>query len=94
MCEIISLYIKIKFVHNFLFFRVLDRCPDGIVYIVMCFCCRIVEALGCSAYVTALFAITASVFPDNVSTVFVSENSKERGVVLSILVFHSPKGPA
>ncbi|CAG2244930.1 unnamed protein product [Mytilus edulis] len=31
----------------------------------MCFCCRIVEALGCSAYVTALFAITASVFPDN-----------------------------
>ncbi|XP_063433423.1 MFS-type transporter SLC18B1-like [Mytilus trossulus] len=51
-------------------FGVLDRCPDGIVYIVMCFCCRVVEALGCSAYVTALFAITASVFPDNVSTVF------------------------
>jgi hypothetical protein len=56
----------------FLNFRVLDKCPDGTIYIVMCFCCRTIEALGCAAYVTALFAITASVFPNSVSTVVVS----------------------
>lgn len=50
-------------------FGVLDKCPDGTIYIVMCFCCRTIEALGCAAYITALFAITASVFPNNVSTV-------------------------
>ncbi|XP_062589053.1 MFS-type transporter SLC18B1-like [Saccostrea cucullata] len=51
-------------------FGVLDKSPDGTVYIVMCFLCRTVEALGCSMFVTASFAIIASVFPDNVTTVF------------------------
>ena len=67
------------------FCSVLDRCPDGTVYIVMCFCCRVVEALGCSAFVTALFAITASVFPNSVSTVVVSIESIHQSVSLNIL---------
>lgn len=53
-------------------FRLLDKSPDGTTYIVMCFLCRTVEALGCSMFVTASFAIIANVFPDNVATVFVS----------------------
>lgn len=51
-------------------FGLLDKSPDGTTYIVMCFLCRTVEALGCSMFVTASFAIIANVFPDNVATVF------------------------
>lgn len=51
-------------------FGLLDKSPDGTTYIVMCFLCRTIEALGCSMFVTASFAIIANVFPDNVATVF------------------------
>ncbi|XP_048735346.2 MFS-type transporter SLC18B1-like isoform X2 [Ostrea edulis] len=51
-------------------FGVLDRSPDGTTYIVMCFLCRTVEAIGCSMFVTASFAIIACVFPNNVATMF------------------------
>ena len=51
--------------------RLLDKCPDGMIFIVMCFACRTIEALGASAYVTSLFAILAHEFPDNVITVMV-----------------------
>ncbi|XP_061173558.1 MFS-type transporter SLC18B1-like [Saccostrea echinata] len=51
-------------------FGVLDKSPDGTIYIVMCFLCRTIEALGCSMFLTASFAIIATVFPDNVATVF------------------------
>ncbi|KAK3097020.1 hypothetical protein FSP39_005647 [Pinctada imbricata] len=50
-------------------FGLLDRSPDGDIYIIMCFLCRSMEALGASAYVTALFAIIASSFPNHVTTV-------------------------
>ncbi|XP_060590475.1 MFS-type transporter SLC18B1-like [Ruditapes philippinarum] len=50
-------------------FGLLDKCPDGTMFIVMCFLCRSIEALGCSAFVTALFAILAHEFPDSVITV-------------------------
>ncbi|KAL4232944.1 hypothetical protein ACF0H5_007632 [Mactra antiquata] len=50
-------------------FGLLDKCPDGSLFITMCFLCRSVEALGCAAFVTALFAIIAHEFPDNVITV-------------------------
>ncbi|XP_022324412.2 MFS-type transporter SLC18B1-like isoform X2 [Crassostrea virginica] len=51
-------------------FGLLDRSPDGTTYIVMCFLCRTIEAVGCSMFVTASFAIIAHVFPENVATVF------------------------
>ncbi|ESO83182.1 hypothetical protein LOTGIDRAFT_236779 [Lottia gigantea] len=51
-------------------FGVLDKCPPGNIFIVMCFLCRTVEALGCSMFVTASFAIIAYEFPNSVATVF------------------------
>lgn len=50
-------------------FGVLDKSPDGIIYIVICFACRIIEALGCSAFVTAMYAIVGTVFPKGMTTV-------------------------
>ncbi|XP_067934915.1 MFS-type transporter SLC18B1-like [Watersipora subatra] len=47
-------------------FGFLDRCPDGPVYVAMCFICRSVEANGCSMVSTASFAIMATTFPKNV----------------------------
>ncbi|KAJ8303949.1 hypothetical protein KUTeg_017532, partial [Tegillarca granosa] len=49
-------------------FGVLNKGPDGTIFIVMCFLCRTLEGLGCSAYVTAMFAIIAYEFPANVAT--------------------------
>ncbi|XP_041361318.1 MFS-type transporter SLC18B1-like [Gigantopelta aegis] len=51
-------------------FGLLDQCPPGNIFIVMCFLCRSVEALGCSAFITSSFALIANSFPDHVSTVF------------------------
>ncbi|KAL3889993.1 hypothetical protein ACJMK2_002302 [Sinanodonta woodiana] len=47
----------------------LNAGPDGTVFVVMCFVVRSVEALGCSAFVTALFAIVAYEFPAYSTTV-------------------------
>jgi MFS family permease len=54
----------------------LDKSPDGVTYITMCFLCRIVEALGCSMLMTASFAIVANVFPDNIATMLVGAEMK------------------
>ena len=51
--------------------RFLDGCPDGVIYAVMCFLVRFVEALGVAALLTASFAIIANTFPDRVATMFV-----------------------
>jgi len=56
----------------FYFFRTLDKSPDGDIYILMCFLCRSVEAMGAAAFVTASFAIITHEFPKNVATVIVS----------------------
>ncbi|XP_060072215.1 MFS-type transporter SLC18B1-like [Ylistrum balloti] len=50
-------------------FGLLDKCPDGNIFIVMCFLSRTVEALGASAYITASFAILSNEFPNHVATV-------------------------
>lgn len=47
-------------------FGVLDKGPDGNIFIIMCFLCRSIQALGFSAYETAMFAILAYEFPDHV----------------------------
>jgi len=51
--------------------RFLDESPDGVVYAVMCFAVRFVEALGAAALLTSSFAIIANTFPDRVATMFV-----------------------
>jgi len=55
--------------------RFLDGSPDGVVYAVMCFLVRVVEALGAAALLTSSFAIIANTFPDRVATMFVRTNS-------------------
>ncbi|KAK3583192.1 hypothetical protein CHS0354_025710 [Potamilus streckersoni] len=47
----------------------LNAGPDGTTFVVMCFVVRSVEALGCSAFVTSLFAIVAYEFPAYSTTV-------------------------
>jgi len=56
--------------------RFLDDSPDGLVYAVMCFLVRFVEALGAAAFLTASFAIIANTFPDRVATMFVRTASR------------------
>ncbi|XP_048742491.2 MFS-type transporter SLC18B1-like [Ostrea edulis] len=64
-------------------FGVLDKSPDGITYIVMCFLCRTIEAFGCAMLITASFAIVANVFPDNVATMLgVLETASGIGVIV------------
>ena len=59
--------IKQKFICRFL-----DRCPNGAIYVAMCFICRSIEANGCAMLNTASFAIMASTFPNNVGQAIVS----------------------
>ncbi|KAF6039419.1 SLC18B1 [Bugula neritina] len=47
-------------------FGFLDKCPDGPVYVAMCFVSRSIEANGCAMLGTASFAIMASTFRKNV----------------------------
>ena len=51
--------------------RCLEGSPDGVIYAVMCFLVRLVEALGAGALLTSSFAIIANTFPDRVATMFV-----------------------
>jgi len=54
-------------------FGFLDRvgsADDNEVFIAYCFVIRIVLAVGCTASTTSGFAITASVFPNHIATVF------------------------
>ncbi|CAL1534922.1 unnamed protein product [Lymnaea stagnalis] len=51
-------------------FGTLDKCPPGTPFIIVCFACRCIEALGLSAFITAGFAIISNEFPNHVATVF------------------------
>jgi len=54
-------------------FRFLDHIGSAngdTLFVVFCFTLRIFLAIGCTASATASFAVTASVFPDHVATVF------------------------
>jgi hypothetical protein len=53
-------------------FSTLDKGPDGVVFIVMCFLCRGLEALAFSGLLTASYAISAHTFPEDAATMFVS----------------------
>ncbi|TRY83492.1 hypothetical protein DNTS_016225 [Danionella cerebrum] len=50
-------------------FGFLDRVSDETVFIVLCFITRCINAVGFSAAITASFAVSAKVFPDNIATV-------------------------
>lgn len=50
-------------------FGLLDRVPDGPVYITMCFVVRTVDAIGFSGAMTSSFAVLIKTFPNNVATV-------------------------
>ncbi|XP_075718630.1 MFS-type transporter SLC18B1 [Rhinoderma darwinii] len=49
-------------------FGLLDKAPDGIIFIVMCFLVRSVDAVGFGASMTASFSILAKAFPNNIAT--------------------------
>lgn len=51
-------------------FGTLYLCPPGTPFIVICFVCRCVEALGLSAFITSALAIISNEFPNHVATVF------------------------
>lgn len=50
----------------------LDKVPSGTIFIVLCFVLRILIALGAAAMDTASLTILAFLFPNHISTVFVS----------------------
>uniref|UniRef100_A0A8C3XK78 Major facilitator superfamily (MFS) profile domain-containing protein n=1 Tax=Chelydra serpentina TaxID=8475 RepID=A0A8C3XK78_CHESE len=50
-------------------FGLLDRAPDGPVFIGLCFLVRAMDAISFSAAVTASFSILAKAFPNNIATV-------------------------
>lgn len=50
-------------------FGLLDRVPEGTVFITLCFIVRSIDALGFAGAMTSTFAMTAKIFPDNVATV-------------------------
>ncbi|XP_048386604.1 MFS-type transporter SLC18B1 isoform X5 [Stegostoma tigrinum] len=50
-------------------FGLLDKAPDGLIFIVLCFIIRSLDAIGFSGCVTASFSILAATFPNNVATI-------------------------
>lgn len=50
-------------------FGFLDLCPDGNIYLVMCILCRLMDANGTAMMTTAIFAIAAHEFPNQMSLV-------------------------
>ncbi|XP_068933456.1 MFS-type transporter SLC18B1 isoform X2 [Petaurus breviceps papuanus] len=50
-------------------FGMLDRAPDGPVFIAMCFLVRVVDAISFAASLTASSSLLAKAFPNNVATV-------------------------
>ncbi|XP_019393613.1 PREDICTED: MFS-type transporter SLC18B1 isoform X1 [Crocodylus porosus] len=50
-------------------FGMLDKVPDGPVFIGLCFLVRAVDAIGFAAAMTASFSILANAFPNNIATV-------------------------
>jgi len=51
-------------------FGVLDRIPNGTVFMVISIVVRSVEAVGNSGFLTAIFSMIAKEFPDRVATMF------------------------
>lgn len=74
---------------------------DGTVFIVLCFVTRCINAVGFSAAVTASFAVSAKVFPDNIATVLVScarslfsvqfIMSEKKNQAMEVLLFYCDK---
>ncbi|XP_053237914.1 MFS-type transporter SLC18B1 isoform X1 [Podarcis raffonei] len=50
-------------------FGMLDRAPDGPIFIGLCFVVRAMDAIGFAAAITASFSILAKAFPNNIATV-------------------------
>nr|XP_060609371.1 MFS-type transporter SLC18B1 [Anolis sagrei ordinatus] len=50
-------------------FGLLDKAPDGPMFIGLCFLVRAVDAIGFAASITASFSIIAKAFPNNIATV-------------------------
>uniref|UniRef100_UPI00398F11F6 MFS-type transporter SLC18B1 isoform X2 n=1 Tax=Pristiophorus japonicus TaxID=55135 RepID=UPI00398F11F6 len=50
-------------------FGLLDKAPDGPIFISLCFILRSMDAAGFSASTTASFSILAATFPNNVATI-------------------------
>lgn len=68
--------------------RLLDRVPDGPVFIALCFIVRSIDAVGFAGAMTSTVAMMGKIFPNNVATVLVSagEYSESRANRKSILV--------
>lgn len=50
-------------------FGVLDKVPEGPIFIAMCFLVRMADAVSFAAAITASFSILAKAFPNSVATV-------------------------
>jgi hypothetical protein len=55
----------------FNFGRFLDKIDDHTLFITLSFLCRILEAVGSSAFITSTFTIIACEFPQSIATTFV-----------------------
>ncbi|XP_044145893.1 MFS-type transporter SLC18B1-like [Bufo gargarizans] len=51
-------------------FGLLDKAPDGAIFIALCLILRCVDAVGFGASITASSSILAKAFPNNIATVF------------------------
>ncbi|KAG9493493.1 hypothetical protein GDO78_001410 [Eleutherodactylus coqui] len=49
-------------------FGLLDKTPDGTIFIVMCFVVRSIDAVAFGASITASYSILAKAFPNNIAT--------------------------
>nr|XP_006136319.1 MFS-type transporter SLC18B1 [Pelodiscus sinensis] len=64
-------------------FGMLDKAPDGPIFIGLCFLVRAMDAIGFAAAMTASFSILAKAFPNNIATVMGSlETFTGLGLVL------------
>lgn len=59
----------------FFLHRILDKVPNGPMFIGFCFLVRAMDAIGFAAAMTASFSILAKAFPNNIATVMVSSKS-------------------
>lgn len=53
----------------------LDKVPNGPMFIGFCFLVRAIDAISFAAAITASFSILAKAFPTNIATVLVSSES-------------------
>ncbi|XP_042301359.1 MFS-type transporter SLC18B1 isoform X3 [Sceloporus undulatus] len=65
------MFVSGMFVSGFItvLFGLLDRAPDGPIFIGLCFLVRAVDAIGFAAAMTSSFSILAKAFPNNIATV-------------------------